>query len=155
MTVSPVLLNAWIYFAKTEQDNYFVVVDEKNNEIEDKLKQKFEQHHSNTSDKLNIIDRATLQLLEQLEKSGILNINHDKLNCLHRGTVVEKQQKSEHQKRYQAAQAFLEKAERKLKMATLLGSEEFLSEALAPLKESFNLSLTGLLHWQGHSTINA
>lgn len=89
---------------------------------------------------LEVLDRATFEVIQRLCKAGILSFNQEHTKLLPTQTpVVNKHE--EQQRRLKAAQKHREPMERKERMVALLIEGEFYEEALAPLKDAFELSL--------------
>jgi hypothetical protein len=94
---------------------------------------------------LEVFDRATFAAIERLVEAGVLQFAAGGASRLHRSPALAADPAEVERRRRQArARELGEQAERKEKMAALLGGGGFPVEALAPLREALETGLRGL-----------
>jgi superfamily II DNA or RNA helicase len=101
--------------------------------------------------KLEVIDRATLEAIERLVQSGVLQLAPG-ARLLHRSPTLDRPQEAEDAERTRRtarARELFEQAERKLRMATVLASGGFPIEAFPALREGVDLGVRSWAQLQG------
>jgi hypothetical protein len=96
---------------------------------------------------LEVLDRATYETLQRLINAGILAVTTKATRRLHCGAGFEEKTsmtRKEEDRRRQEAMQFVQRGDRKWKMATVLVSGGFADEAIAPMKEAVGLGLKAL-----------
>lgn len=93
--------------------------------------------------KTEVIDQATYELLERLEAAGIITINTDAAKLLYNTSEVD----TERQELLSKARKHLNEAERKIRMAELLKTGDFVMEALLPATSALELVLLAHIVW--------
>lgn len=121
----------------------FAVVDGDHTHPSEQLYKMKEELDPQNALQLEVLDRATFEVIQRLCKAGILSFNKDHTKLLSAQPPVAPKHE-EQQRRLKAAQKYREPMERKERMASLLIEGEFYEEALAPLKEAFEFSLKSL-----------
>jgi hypothetical protein len=100
---------------------------------------------------LEVIDRATLDVIERLTRAGVLQLAPG-ARLLHRSPVLDRSQEvedAESARRRARARELFEQAERKIKMATVLATGGFPLEALPALREGIVLGVRSRALLQG------
>lgn len=91
---------------------------------------------------LEMLDRQTFEIIQRLEKAGILTCHHP-LETLHASVEFSQDQQLKiQQKNLSQAKFYLDQAEHKQRLAQVLFLGDFHSEALAPLREALGSTLT-------------
>lgn len=85
---------------------------------------------------MEMIDAKTFAIIQRLAEAGILTLNQA-VHDLYDKESEEAQIRRQH-KQLDLANEYLEKAQRKYKMAQVLCQSDFVDEAIAPLQDSFN-----------------
>lgn len=131
-----------------QESNQYTVLAVVNNpdEGQKKIQQKMQQHvqnsygHNATPVILETLDSQTFATIQRLAKSGILTINIP-TEVLHTSPSFSTTKDEVKEKQVMQARKHLELAERKQRMAQLLADGDFYEETVAPLRESFELTL--------------
>ncbi|MEN8237378.1 MAG: DEAD/DEAH box helicase [Pseudomonadota bacterium] len=116
----------------------FAVVDGDITQPQQQMRDTLEQLDQSPPMQLEVLDRATYETIQRLCKAGILSFNQDHASLYQSKTKVASRQE-ERQKRAHLSQKYLTQTERKQRMAALLIDGEFYDEALAPLRDVFDL----------------
>jgi hypothetical protein len=90
---------------------------------------------------LVLFDQATFAAIQTLGKSGVLTFREDMGQLLYRSPHYGELHATEREQQRQDAQKYLSVATRKMAMATLLASGQFLMEALSPAQEALTLGM--------------
>jgi superfamily II DNA or RNA helicase len=90
---------------------------------------------------LELIDRATFELLQRLAASGIVRFPSAARRSLYRSASVQAEADPEKERRLAAARELREQCERKIRMAGVLAGGGFPVEALPALREGVELGL--------------
>ncbi len=93
---------------------------------------------------LEILDSQTFETLQNLIKTGVIQNNPGSL-ILHQSSEVALKERELKSQRIQKSEAFLKNSERPLRLSKILMAEDFLPEAVVPLKESLTFLLNALV----------
>lgn len=127
-----------------ENETFLAVVDQ----CDDTIKSKIEKViHTSSKDSsttnIEVLDRATYELLQRLQSAGIISIHADHAKTLHRSEEVDRIYQTERQQQLLKAKQHLVEAERKMRMAQLLASGGFVIEAFPAATETLEIILKG------------
>lgn len=114
----------------------FAVVDQPSDGIQKELQHAF----SGDAVLLEMMDRQTFELIQRLQKAGVLTLNQPQ-KILHASAAFTETKKELQKKQIEQAQHYLEKASHKQRMAKVLMAGEFNQEAHPPLREAFELTI--------------
>lgn len=128
----------------TSQKTIFAVADKISNEAQTKLHQSF-MHESVA---LEIIDRKTFDIIQRLEKAGIIKFNQPS-EIFHTAPDLLELNKKIHEERLLHAKKYFSESKRKHKMADVLAQSDFQEEALYPLKEAMHNTLHSFSNFVG------
>ncbi|MDD4181239.1 MAG: DEAD/DEAH box helicase [Victivallaceae bacterium] len=97
-------------------------------------------HHQD----ITVVDEATYQLLQNLAEKGLITINEKVSAALYKTESMSKPKPDITAQKVKMAQNILKRAERQLKMASVLFAGGFEEEATSPAKESIDISVNAL-----------
>ena len=117
------------------------VVDRHTPETESHMQEVLRQNFPTSQPTLALFDQATFSALQNLSKSGILTFREEVSQLLYRSPHYGELHATEKEQQRQEAQKHLSSAIRKMSMATLLASGQFLIEALSPAQEALALGM--------------
>lgn len=124
------------HHTNTGHRSLFAVVDKISNDIQKQLHQSF----INESATIEILDRNTFEMMQRLEKAGIITINRP-TEIYHKSDLFTKQNKHLHEKQMIQAKKHFSEAMRKQRMADVLLKSDFHEEAIAPLREALRSTI--------------
>jgi SNF2 family DNA or RNA helicase len=126
----------------SKDQTILAVVDTLDREIVPKMKDLFSsQRDEKGAVQLECLDSNTYELLQKLEKLGIITINESASQTLHRSLASKEMHRTEKEKRLTQAKKHFARCERKQKMAKLLASGGFIIEALPPIEEAVSYGI--------------
>lgn len=114
------------------------------NDNPEKAKEKILANLNDESISLETIDQKTLEIIQRLEKAGILTMNTPTTILHDQASQENKQQRR--QKQLVHATEFLNQAERKHRMAHVLIDSDFIHEAVIPLREAVKHTIKAFFH---------
>lgn len=139
------------YQNKEGTQTIFAVVDGDLSHPNEQLQKMKEELDPQNALQLEVLDRATFEVIQRLCKVGVLSFNQDQAKSLYQSHPPVTPKNDENKKRLKAAQKYREPLERKERMAFLLIEGEFYEEALVPLKEVLELSLKSFAALMGQT----
>ena len=101
---------------------------------------------------LELLDRETFNTIQRLIQAGVLQMSEQGAQVLYENQQKIEQRKQEQQRWLNEARQRLSHAERKRRMAGVLAAGGFPLEALTPLKEAVESTLSGLSYAVGETT---
>ena len=123
------------------QKTLLAVVDRHTPETESHMQEVLRQNFPTSQPALVLFDQATFAAIQTLGKSGVLTFREDMGQLLYRSPHYGELHATEREQQRQEAQKYLSVATRKMAMATLLASGQFLMEALSPAQEALTLGM--------------
>lgn len=117
--------------ATTGKRSILAVVDKKSPEIQKQLYQAL----SDESAPIEMLDRGIFEIIQHLEKLGIITVNHP-AEVHHQSDKLAKSNQHIHEKRMAHAKKHFSDALRKQRMADVLCKSDFHEEAVTPLREA-------------------
>jgi hypothetical protein len=106
--------------------------------------------NTNASLQLEILDRTAFETIQRLCKAGVLSFNKEKAQSLYQSQVVAVSHYEEQKKHLERAQNYMNSAERKERMASLLIEGHFYEEALPSLIDILSLSIKSFAALTNH-----
>jgi hypothetical protein len=114
----------------------FAVVDQPSDDIQKELQHAF----AGDAVLLEMMDRQTFELIQRLQKAGVLTLNQPQ-KILHASAAFTETKKELQKKQTEQAQRYLEQASHKQRMAKVLISGDFNQEAHFPLREAYEFTI--------------
>ncbi len=105
---------------------------------------------------LEVIDRVTYEMLQNLSSRGVLRLNQENAQNLYQSDycITSDQDSEAEKKRLQEAREIFQKTDRKQNMASILIENGFYDESIAPLQQILELSLKSLAIFLGYEVEN-
>ncbi len=107
------------------------------------------EHLGSQSPGVEILDRATYEIIQRLAAAGVLTLHTGAAETLHRGASLAQEHRHDRHRRISEARKRFEEAARKQRIAQVLAEGGFRREALVPLREAVETGLQALLHLIG------
>lgn len=120
----------------TDCRTMFAVIDKSSDEVKNQLHQSL----MNEGVALEILDRNTFEIIQRLEKAGILTL-HQPAEIFHTSSVFSNVNEQRREKQIAHAKKHLAQALRKQQMAQVLLKNNFHEETLTPLREALASTL--------------
>jgi superfamily II DNA/RNA helicase len=123
----------------------------------EKLRANLEKTHGArlAPEKVTVLAPDQFALLQQLAALGIITINDQKMTKVFQTETFQPPSLPENKLRLKKSRAIMNGAERKLKMALVLKSGEFLAEAVAPAKQAVLSAALALFVMTANETLDA
>ncbi len=123
-------------------DAILAVVDKVDSELANHFNQRLQEHHGANPPQLELLDRATFEILQRLAAAGVIQFTHPPDEQVYDAQSDSNKAAHEQQRRQALSRKHLKAAAEKQRMSQLLANGGFISEALPPLSEALNQALT-------------
>jgi len=133
-----------------ERQTLLVVTDQQDAALQSDLSRQLQAQFPDRQPRLKMLDRDTFATMQALVEAGILNASQDNARILYRAPSANRPDDDGRSSRLTEALEHLATGERKRHMAKVLAEGSFIVEAIAPMREAVDISLTALTLWQGH-----
>lgn len=120
-------------------ETFLAVVDKPDKDLARELEQRITQNYPDGSPQLEMIDRATFDILQRLAAAGIIRFVQPEKDRSNPATIDK--QARQRQRREGLVKKYLESAQEKQRMSKLLADGGFFKEALAPINDALNQAM--------------